>query len=926
VRGALVVLALSSVAAAAPPPEAVPSRYAITLAPDLAHRTFSGRESIDVTLAAPTRTIALDAVGLAVIDARVEAGGETLAASVRYDEPAEKLVLGLPRAVAAGPARIVLAWKAPLSRDLDGFYTIDARGRRWAFTHFEPTSARRAFPSFDAPRYKARFILTVVTDAGDEAVSNTPVDERAPLDATHVMTRFAETEPLPTYLVAVAVGRFARLHATVGRTSVAVVAPAADLPLGRFALDTVAALLPRMEAYFARPYPFAKLDLVAVPAFAPGGMENAATIFLRDDRILVDPAVASPAATHAVARLVAHELAHQWLGDLVTPRGWNDLWLNEATATYVAHELVAAWRPAWRPWDELQSALGGALSDDELPTTHAVRPAAVGDRAARVAFDSMVYDKGAAVLRLGAAWLGGGVMREALRRYVDAGAFAGADAADFWRALDDAAGRQVSPVLRPWIETAGHPLVSVDGACEGGVLALHVHETPARWPLLLSLRTPAGGRVALVADGATLRIDDADGDAGGGGARGHGAGGCPAWVDANGGRLGFYRVAYAAPLAHALTAAAPTLEPAERVGLLSDAWFDVQRGAAPITDYLALVARLRGERAPAVLAELGARLEFLGSELVPAAQRPAFARFVEELLVPAYTALGFNAHDGDDDGVRLARAAVIDLLGRVARSPEILAAAGRALRPYLGAAGGVRGSGLNGSGLNGSGLNGSGLNGGGLNGSGLNGSGLSDGAIADVVVGLAAEHGDERLFDTYVGRVRGARSPAERARFLDALPQFPAARLMHKALSLALTDAVPVGELPRLAVEIAASGERRRAVEWSFLKSHFDTLDARVPRIGWLVGAAQQFCDDAAARDVARFLEPRSRPETVRATVDRIVSCASVRRHATEALADWLRVRYAVGFPGLLHQRRKKPHREIREIRENRILTGDPKA
>src|SRR6185312_10500677 len=181
VRGALVVLALSSVAAAAPPPEAVPSRYAITLAPDLAHRTFSGRESIDVTLAAPTRTIALDAVGLAVIDARVEAGGETLAASVRYDEPAEKLVLGLPRAVAAGPARIVLAWKAPLSRDLDGFYTIDARGRRWAFTHFEPTSARRAFPSFDAPRYKARFILTVVTDAGDEAVSNTPVDERAPL-------------------------------------------------------------------------------------------------------------------------------------------------------------------------------------------------------------------------------------------------------------------------------------------------------------------------------------------------------------------------------------------------------------------------------------------------------------------------------------------------------------------------------------------------------------------------------------------------------------------------------------------------------------------------------------------------------------------------------------------------------------------------
>ncbi|HEY2744935.1 MAG TPA: ERAP1-like C-terminal domain-containing protein, partial [Polyangia bacterium] len=220
---------------------------------------------------------------------------------------------------------------------------------------------------------------------------------------------------------------------------------------------------------------------------------------------------------------------------------------------------------------------------------------------------------------------------------------------------------------------------------------------------------------------------------------------------------------------------------------------------------------------------------------------------------------------------RLGRAAVIDLLGRVARAPDILAAAGRALGRCLG-----RGS----DGLSGS------------NGSNGNGSGV-DGAVADVIVELAAERGDARLFHDYLGRLRGARSPAERARFLEALPQFPAPRLMQRALSLTLTDAVPAAVLPRFAVEIAASGEQRRAAEWSFLKSHFETLDARVPRIGWLVGAAQQFCDDAAARDVARFLEPRLRAATVRATVDRIVACAAVRRHDSDAVAGWLRTRYA---------------------------------
>ena len=824
------------------PPEVVPSRYALTLAPDLAHHSFSGRETIDVRLSATTRVIELDSVGLEIVDARVRSAGETLDAQVHYDPARQTITLALPHALPAGGARLTLGWTAPLSRDLDGFYETESRGRRYAFTHFEPSSARRAFPCFDTPSQKARFALTVVTDTADSAISNTPIEEVTPLDARQKMTRFAETPPLPTYLVAVAVGRLAALRTTVGSTPVAVIAPDDQLPLARFALDTAAALLPRFEAYFDRRYPFAKLDLVAVPAFAPGGMENAGAIFLRDDRILVDQARASPAVAHGIARLVAHELAHQWLGDLVTPAAWNDLWLNEATATYVAHEILDGWRPAWRPWDEFQTSLSESLADDELPTTHPVR--LIDAEAARPAFDSIVYGKGAAVLRMFAGLIGPGTLQGAFRRYLHAHEFASADAADLWSAIEETAGRPLAASLRPWLEAAGHPLITVGGECDGATLTLRLRQTPsgagALWTIPLGLRWPGGARVAVVTGrDSVVRID--------------GGSACPAWVDANAGRIGFYRVRYAPALARALDASAPALAPAERAGLLSDTWFDVRSGGAPIGRYLALVERLRGERAPAVLEELATRLEFIATELVPPADRAAFARFVDDLAMPAERSLGWTARAGDDDTTRVARADVIDLLGRVAGSPEILADAARALQRYLADPTTL------------------------------------DGAVADVVVALAGERGGPRLYQAYLTRLRAATSPAERARFLDALPLFRQPRLLHRTLWLALTDAVPPEVLPRLAVEIAARGERPRATEWSFLKAHFEALDQRLPRNGWLVGAAQQFCDAGSARDVARFLAPRSSAHTLQETIDRIVACAAVRRRAVAAVGDWLR-------------------------------------
>ncbi|HEX9101514.1 MAG TPA: ERAP1-like C-terminal domain-containing protein, partial [Polyangia bacterium] len=543
--------------------------------------------------------------------------------------------------------------------------------------------------------------------------------------------------------------------------------------------------------------------------------------------------------------LVAHELAHQWLGDLVTPTAWRDLWLAEATATYVAHELVGAWRPDWRPWDDLEPAVDEVMADDELPAAHPVR-ASDGEHAL---FDAIVYTKGAALLRMLAGWVGADIVRDAFRRLVAAHPFSGVDADDLWAALDDAAPSPVSSVARRWFEERGHPTLLVHGACDGASLTLFVRRDRPQpsSPLPLFLRWPGGRRVELLRDDeASVRID--------GGAR------CPAWVDANAGRAGFYRVHYDAALADALAGAAETaLDPAERVGLASDAWLDLGDGA-PLGTYLALAIRLAGDRSPALLDELGRRLSFMSAQLARASDRSAFERFAGELLEPAHAALGWAARPGDDDATRLARARAVELLGAVARTPHILAEADRVLRRYLADPDAV------------------------------------DGAMADAVVALGAQDGDAARWDAYLARLHAARTPEVEERFRDALTRFERPQLLHRTLALLLTGVVPAQELMRFCAGLADNA-RERPTTWRFLKSHFDALERKSPRTGWLLPTTQRFCDAGAAREIARFFAERAPSQSpasaVAGTTERIASCALLRERAGAELSAWLRARYA---------------------------------
>ena len=306
-------------------------------------------------------------------------------------------------------------------------------------------------------------------------------------------------------------------------------------------------------------------------------------------------------------------------------------------------------------------------------------------------------------------------------------------------------------------------------------------------------------------------------------------------------------------------AAEPSLAPAERVGLLSDAWLDLRDGAS-LAAYLGLATKLRGDRSPLVLDELGRRLTFTATQLSAHRSDLTFERLVDELLEPTLATLGWTTHPGDDDATRLGRARVIELLGTIARTPHVVREADRQLRQYLAHSRAV------------------------------------DAALADAIVPLGAQNGDVARYDAYLTRLQAARTPEEQERFRDAMTRFEQPQLLHRTLALILTGIVPAQELMRFTADLADNAQGRTTA-WRFFKSHFDALERKSPRAGWLLPTTQRLCDEDAAREIAHFFALRepyvALASAVAEATERIASCAALRRRASGELADWLHARFA---------------------------------
>ena len=480
-------------AALAPPPlpsgrlpdTARPLRYEVSLVVDPAKDRFTGDVTIHLEIPAATQAIVLHGRELTISRAEVTSAGRRVAAEASFRmaaggrEAPEELVLALAEPIAAGRADLRVAWSAPISDRLTGLFRVREDGDSYAYTMFEPTDARRVLPCWDEPGYKTPFELEVTTPKGNLVVANAAEVDRLDVeDARSTLFRFAPTAPLPTYLFAFAVGPLEihegpRAPAATGGAAVPpvplrLVAPRGKGALADLALEAAAAELRILGEYFDRPYPYGKLDLVAVPERGFGAMENAGLASFREELVLLDPKAAGVEARRAMANALAHELAHQWIGNLVTFRWWDNLWLAEGFATWVAARTVDAWRPSFGARLEALRAKTVVMEQDALDSARAPRPPSLGGAEVEEAFDGMIYDKGAAVMGMLEAWLGPEAFRGGVRAFVKGHDHGGAVAADFFDALGRASGKDVWGVASTFVEQPGVPLLRAELRCPPG--------------------------------------------------------------------------------------------------------------------------------------------------------------------------------------------------------------------------------------------------------------------------------------------------------------------------------------------------------------------------------------------------------------------------------------------------------------------------
>ncbi len=826
------------------PRDVRPVRYSAHLAPDLKAGTFEGRMELTLQLSRPRQQIQLHALGLSVTRARAR---PSVRAEVSGDAESETVTLAFERELPAGEAVLDLAWKGEFTPGLRGLY----RAGPLAVTQFEAADARRVFPCFDEPAFKARWSLQLVgLPDGVTALSNGRVvqDQKEPGGGRTV--QFEETPPLSSYLIALCIGELASsVEGMAGRIPVRTWGVPQKQALTAFGQEVACAVLPLLEDYFGQPYAYGKVDQIGVPDFEAGAMENAGCITYREVALLLDPKTAPLNVQKRVAEVITHELSHQWFGNLVTMDWWDDLWLNEAFATWMAYKIVDRWRPKWRVWIDFENGKGAALHLDALKSSHPIRAEIRNAEEAGESFDVITYEKGGAILRMIEGYLGEEKFRDGIRLYMRTHREANATADDLWGALAQASGQPILELANGWIRQTGYPLLTV--AQEGSRLRLRQRRffsdpdaapDATQWLVPVVLRF--GDREHRVLMRSAEEVVD----------EGPGTG----WVLGNAGGRGFYRTAYDPELLRRLIRALPELRPEERMALVSDQWALLRANAVDVHGFLQLLAGLQAEPDHNVLDEVVGRLGWLEHRGVSDADRPALQGWVRTLFAGAGADLGWEPGADEDDERRLRRATVLRALALVARDPGVVAEAVERYRRHVGGH-----------------------------------PQALDPNLLDIVVAAAARTADEARFDELRERARTEIDPAARRRYLHAVAMVEHPDLARRATDLALDPFVPMQDFASYVATLLANHVTRDGA-WRLMQTRWDEVRKKgeSPMIlRRLVEALGNLSDRRHLDEVEKFLaahELSAARQAVAQTLERLRADVALRDRLIPELSKFL--------------------------------------
>ncbi len=651
----------------------VPDDYRIDITPDLDKLSLTGSETIRLHVRAATDSITLNQAGLTLQRAVLAGVGQ---ATITQDEKAQTATLHFAHKIAPGPYALNITYAGPILQSPNGIYYDDyktAQGdtKRMLVTQFEVADARRMFPGWDEPAFKAVFRLSVTLPAALTAVSNMPgKSDMLPDGRAHVV--FGATPRMSTYLLALLAGDMTAVRGAADGVQMGAYAPAGRQDQARYSLDVEQHVLPYYDTYFGVHFPLPKLDLIAVPGnYQAGAMENWGAITFIDDAMLFDPATSAPATRQQIAYVVAHEMAHQWSGDLVTMGWWDNIWLNEGFATWMGWKVTDHLHPDWQIWPRQHGAREEAMAQDALPTTHPIQQVIHDETEADTAFDQISYQKGSMIIRMVEDWIGPDVFRDGMRGYMKAHEFGNATSADLWNALGAAAHRNVGQVAATFTQQPGIPLVHVARGCSDGHakltltqdrFAIHdAHPKPMAWIIPVTAGGPGLATQHVLLGDAPATID---------------AGACDAAVKINLGENGYYRTQYDRASLQALAKALPSLAAADRANLLGDQFALFVAGRAGLADYLDLLAGLKDEQDIAVWTDTAGHLQRLDRALVGSPLRARFDAFAAGLIRPQAARLGWDAKPGEPFVDRLLRPQLIGALGDL-QDPATLAEARR---------------------------------------------------------------------------------------------------------------------------------------------------------------------------------------------------------------------------------------------------------